>query len=121
VTLGYFFYTSSRDVAYLTEKEIAANAALIASSKYPMIQSSKNTNEYAFIEAYSAQANLKPLSKAAENCGYFNADPDSDGVIRWAPLVIRFQDNYYSSLPISMLTQYLDWPTLTLKIRRKRC
>ena len=116
VTLGYFFHTSSRDVAHLTEKEIAADAALVAGSKYQMIQSSKTTDEDAFIKAYSAVANLKPLSKAAENCGYFNAFPDSDGVIRWAPLVIRFQDNYYSSLPISMLTQYLDWPALTLKI-----
>jgi len=116
VTLGYFFHTSSRDVAHLTEKEIAADAALVAGSKYQMIQSSKTTDEDAFIKAYSAVANLKPLSKAAENCGYFNAFPDSDGVIRWAPLVIRFQDNYYASLPISMLTQYLDWPALTLKI-----
>jgi adenylate cyclase len=116
VTLGYFFHTSSRDVAHLTEKEIAADAALVAGSKYQMIQSSKTTDEDAFIKAYSAVANLKPLSKAAENCGYFNAFPDSDGVIRWAPLVIRFQDNYYSPLSISMLTQYLDWPALTLKI-----
>ena len=116
VTLGYFFHTSSRDVAHLTEKEIAADAALVAGSKYQMIQSSKTTDEDAFIKAYSAVANLKPLSKAAENCGYFNAFPDSDGVIRWAPLVIRFQDNYYSPLSISMLTQYLNWPALTLKI-----
>jgi adenylate cyclase len=82
-----------------------------------MIQSSKTTDEDAFIgKAYSAVANLKLLSEAAENCGFFNILPDSDGVFRWAPLVIRLQDNYYSSLPISMLTQYLDWPTLTLKI-----
>ena len=116
VTLGYFFHTSSKDVAHLTEKKIAADAALIAGSRYQMIQSSKTTDEDAFIKAYSAVANLKPLSKAAENCGYFNAFPDSDGVIRWAPLVIRFQDNYYSPLSISMLTQYLNWPALTLKI-----
>jgi len=116
VTLGYFFYISSKEVAYLTEKEIAAGAALIASSEYPVTISSKTTDKDAFIKAYSAQANLKPLSEAAENCGYFNATPDSDGVIRWAPLVIRFRDNLYSSLPISMLRQYKDWPTLTLKL-----
>ncbi|HBH87592.1 MAG TPA: adenylate/guanylate cyclase domain-containing protein, partial [Syntrophaceae bacterium] len=60
--------------------------------------------------------NLKPLSEAAENSGYFNAFPDSDGTLRWSPLVIKFQDNFYSSLPISLLLQYLDWPTLTLRM-----
>ena len=55
------------------------------------------------------------MSDAAENSGYFNAFPDSDGTIRWSPLVINFQDSYYSSLSLSLLLQYLDWPMLTLK------
>ena len=56
------------------------------------------------IKAYSAVANLKPLSKAAENSGYFNAFPDSDGAIRWSPLVMRFQDNYYLPFPYPCLS-----------------
>jgi adenylate cyclase len=116
VTLGYFFHISGREVEHLTEKDIEADAALIARSKYQMIQSTKTTDESAFISAYAAVANLKPLSQAARNSGYFNAFPDSDGVIRWIPLVIRFQDNFYSPLSISLVAQYLNWPTLTLKI-----
>jgi adenylate cyclase len=36
--------------------------------------------------------------------------------MRWSPLVIKFRNNYYSSLAISMLQQYLGWPMTTLNL-----
>ncbi|MDI6777474.1 MAG: CHASE2 domain-containing protein [Syntrophales bacterium] len=116
VTLGYFFHISKRDVSYLTNEEIEAEAENISSSRYQMIQAKVTPDESALVHAYAAVANLKPLSEVAENSGYFNAFPDSDGVIRWSPLVIKFQDNYYSPLALSLLLQYLDWPMLTLNL-----
>jgi adenylate cyclase len=70
------------------------------------------------VTAYSAVTNLKLLSNAAENSGYFNAFPDTDGTIRWSPLVMRFQDNYYLPLSMSLLVQYLDWPMVTLNMAK---
>jgi adenylate cyclase len=116
ITLGYFFHTSAKDVGFIDPEQIKASAANIANARYQMIQASKKADEQAFVHAYSAVSNLKILTDVAENSGYFNAFPDSDGVIRWAPLVIKFQGDYYSSLPISMLLQYLEWPILSLKI-----
>ncbi|MBA4396529.1 MAG: adenylate/guanylate cyclase domain-containing protein [Syntrophus sp. (in: bacteria)] len=116
VTLGYFFHISEKEVGHLTPEQIHAGAADIANSRYQMIQAAKKTDEGMFVRAYSAVTNIRALIDAAENSGYFNAFPDSDGVIRWAPLVIKFQEDYYSSLPISMLLQYLEWPMLSLKI-----
>jgi adenylate cyclase len=81
-----------------------------------MIKAAKNVNEAAIIHAYAAVPNLKQLSAAAENSGYFNAFPDSDGAIRWSPLAIKFRDSYYSSLALSLLTQYLNWPTVVLRL-----
>ena len=116
ITLGYFFHTSAKDAGFMTPEQINAGAANIANSRYQMIRASQKADDQAFVHAYSAVSNLKILSDVAENSGYFNAFPDSDGVIRWAPLVIKFQDDYYSSLPISVLLQYLDWPMLSLKV-----
>ena len=110
VTLGYFFHLSKRDAVHMTEKEIQENAARIAPSKYPVIQSTAETNDVMMIEAYAAVPNLAALAKSAVNAGYFNAIPDEDGTIRWAPLVIRFQGNVYPSLPVAVLMQYLDSP-----------
>ena len=116
VTLGYFFHLLKKEVAHLNEEEIEAAAENITTSIYQIIQATSPPDESSLIHAYSAVTNLKPFSEAAENSGYFNAFPDSDGTLRWSPLVIKFQDNFYSSLPLSILLQYLDWPMLTLKM-----
>jgi adenylate cyclase len=116
VTLGYFFHLTDKDLAHVTEKQIDASAENISSSKYQMIRETAKPDEFSLIHAYSAAANLKSLSEAAENSGYFNAFPDTDGTLRWAPLMIKFQDNYYAPLSISLLMQYLDWPMLSLSL-----
>ncbi len=116
VTLGYFFHTSSKDVSHLSEREIAAKAENISSSRYSMVKSQGMPDEAAFVHAYGVASNLPELSEAAENSGYFNAFPDIDGSIRWSPLLIKFQDNYYSSLALSLLLQYLDWPMLSVNM-----
>jgi adenylate cyclase len=36
--------------------------------------------------------------------------------MRWSPLTIKFRNNYYSSLPLSVLQQYLDWPVFSLNL-----
>lgn len=114
VTLGYFFHTTSKEVAHLSQEDIAREAEKISNSRYHMVQSRTKPDDTPLIHAYSVVANLTNLSQAAKNSGYFNALPDSDGTIRWSPLVIKFQDDYYSPLSLSVLLQYLDWPMLTL-------
>jgi adenylate cyclase len=120
VTLGYFFLKSSKEAEHLSEKEIEAAAENIANSRYQMIQGEPSPDESALVNvtAYSAVTNLKLLSDAAENSGYFNAFPDTDGTIRWSPLVIKYQDNYFLPLSLSLLVQYLDWPMVTLNMAK---
>ncbi|MDI6726611.1 MAG: adenylate/guanylate cyclase domain-containing protein, partial [Smithellaceae bacterium] len=114
VTLGYLFHFSPAEVLHLKEKNIAAAAENIASSRYGVIQYKRPPEPGTLFEALSPLANLDELSSKAENSGFFNAFPDKDGTIRWSPLVIKFRDGYYSSLSFSLLMQYLDWPDTRL-------
>ena len=117
VTLGYFFHLSNKDISYLPEKDILENAARIKKSRYPIINASeKNADDSVLVHAYAPEANLKIISQAAVNSGYFNMIPDSDGSNRWAPLVIKFRDDYYPSLAMSLLQQYLDGPMISLNL-----
>ncbi|MBN1615448.1 MAG: CHASE2 domain-containing protein [Deltaproteobacteria bacterium] len=116
VTLGYFFHTSQRDITHLSQEDIELQAESIANSRYQFVQSKTTPDDSLLIHAYAAVTNLLPLTDAAENSGYFNAFPDSDGSIRWSPLVIKFGENYYSSLSLSLLLQYLNWPALSLRL-----
>ncbi len=116
VTLGYLFYFSSSEVRHLSEEEISRNAENIASGQYGVVQYRRAPEPGNLFEARAPLANVGELSSRAENCGFFNAFPDNDGTIRWSPLVIAFRDKYYSSLAVSLLMQYLDWPDLRLKL-----
>ena len=118
VTLGYFFHLSKKDISHLSDNDILEKAVQIKNSRYQLINSSeKDAGDYALIHAYAPEANLKIISQAAAGSGYFNTIPDSDGGNRWSPLVIKFRDNYYSSLAMSLLQQYMDWPVLSLNLR----
>lgn len=116
VTLGYFFHISDREVGHLTSEQIEAGAAAVASSRYQMVQAAKKMDERMFVRAHAAVTNIRELTDVAENSGFFNAFPDSDGVIRWAPMVIKLKDDYYAPLSLAVLLQYLEWPMLSIKI-----
>ena len=121
ITLGYFFHFprkgNEKELAHITAREIAENAARLENSRYAMINSTTNTPSDAFLpRAYAPEANIALLNSAAQNSGYFNMIPDSDGSNRWAPLVIAFGNNYYSSLAVSLVHAYLDFPALSLNL-----
>jgi len=116
VTLGYFFFTDAGETGHLSEAAIEEGRASIADSRYQIVQFDGGTPRFPLIEACAVVPNIPILSEAAENSGYFNYFPDRDGSIRWSPLVIRFKDDFYPSLAIASLEQYLDWPPLVLKM-----
>jgi len=116
ITLGYFFHLTGKEVAHVSKREINIAEKNIANSRYQMIRQSAKPEDFTLILAHSAASNLGPISEAAENAGYFNAFPDSDGTLRWSPMVIKFRDNYYTPLSLSLLLQYLEWPMLTLSL-----
>ncbi|MDD5167561.1 MAG: CHASE2 domain-containing protein [Syntrophales bacterium] len=116
VTLGYFFHTSQKDMGHMKTEDIALSEELIGSSRYPMVKASAKPDELNLLHSYAAVPNLKTITESAVNSGYFNAFPDPDGVIRWAPLAIKLGDNYYYSLAMGVLLQYADLPMVTLKL-----
>ena len=73
VTTGYFFYFSGADVAHMKEKEIIFNTESIKNGRYQLINSTvQNPDDSCLLHAYAPEANIRILSEAAVNCGYFN-------------------------------------------------
>ncbi len=114
VTLGYFFHMAKKEAAHLTEGEIETGWELVAPFKYQTVQVQGNPDEAVLIHAYAAEPNVRVISEAADSAGYFNVLPDSDGSIRWAPMAIKFKDDFYPSLDLALVNQYLDYPMMAL-------
>ena len=116
VTLGYFFYTIQRDIGHLSKSEIEEAAESISDFKYQLVRYIGKPYRNPVMKAFAVAPNIRLLSKAAENAGYFNAFPDVDGTNRWSPLVAKFGDSFYPPLSIAVLEQYKDWPMLSVVI-----
>ena len=121
ITLGYFFHFSQqeneKELAHITQYRMEDHAARIVNSRYSAVNSLSGTSNDGYLpRAFAPETNISILAAAAQNSGFFNTLPDSDGSNRWAPLVVALGENYNSSLAVSMDCSYLDFPVLSLNL-----
>jgi CHASE2 domain-containing sensor protein len=57
------------------------------------------------------------LADAARGLGYLNAQPDRDGVYRRIPLLVRYDDALYPSMPFRVACDYLGVPPERISVR----
>jgi adenylate cyclase len=59
-------------------------------------------------------ANLETLQQEATSAGFFSIMPDADGVIRRAPLLLRYDKQLYTSLALEATRRYLQVTQINL-------
>ncbi|MGB5157988.1 CHASE2 domain-containing protein [Desulfobacterium sp. N47] len=59
-----------------------------------------------FFNANGVACNLGLFSNAVKYSGFLNATPDSDGILRRVPLLIRFENRLFPSLALASLMQW---------------
>jgi adenylate cyclase len=63
------------------------------------------------VVAHGVEANIAKLAEAAASYGFIDINPDSDGTLRHALLMIRYQDqDYFPSLALQVLREYEKIP-----------
>jgi len=66
--------------------------------------------------AQAVEANIAPLAEAARSFGFINNNPDSDGAMRRAALLIRYQNTlFFPSLAFQVVREYEQVPDQDLK------
>ncbi len=63
--------------------------------------------QLAITQMHSYYANLPILQKATQYGGFINSTPDRDGILRYSPIVIRYNDLLYPSLGLKAATLFL--------------
>jgi adenylate cyclase len=113
--LGYFFHFSSREGN--GKKEKAPPKSLPPLTAFNLVKfTSEEATRVPLFEAEHVEVNIPILSEAADGAGYFNIFPDRDGTVRWAPLVIKYQDRFYCALSLAVLQKFLDHSPLSMRI-----
>lgn len=67
-----------------------------------------------FMRAQGYGGALPILLEKAAAVGFYNSLPDNDGVIRRMPVMIHFEEGYYTSLPILLTQSALDAGSIKL-------
>jgi len=72
--------------------------------------------EIPFFQARGLTCNLPALAAEVENSGFLNALPDPDGVLRRAPLLIKYRDDYLPGLVLATLMRAKGLKQILLKV-----
>ena len=112
VILGYFFFTSMEEIRH-TEKQ----APYLIPSRYTSVRYlEKGAPMPDMLTAVGVEENIRIISDAAQDFGYFNIIPDVDGTVRWVPLAVKYNNDFYPHLSIEAVRKYLDSPPLLLNV-----
>ncbi len=115
--LGYFFHKSNKNLEHVKAEDNTLPESMTKSA-YSLIEySTPSSAEVLYaIENYSIEANLPELSQGASDFGHFNINPDPDGSIRWAPLIMNFKGEDFPPLSLQLVRHYLGKPNLSRTI-----
>lgn len=80
----------------------------------PAIYIEKNLMQDTMIKPHRAILNVDVLQDSSYSTGYFNAQPDGDGVVRSVPLLMKFNDDIYPALSFEMVRILLDEPKVII-------
>jgi adenylate cyclase len=116
--LGYFFHFSRRDVAHLSDRDMAGFLAGIRRCNYDAVQEKPGVRwqDLPLPTAWAVEANIPILSRAAWGCGFFSNVSDADGAFRRYPLIVKYRhkaevDYLFAPLGIRVLERYLQGHT----------
>lgn len=101
VVLGYVFHNRPQPPIGRLPQRLAISGAVSPNASIPAAR--------AYI------ANLPRLQEAARYGGFFNADPDADGMLRRAPLIMRHGGELYGSLPFEVVRLFYGIKDITLQ------
>jgi adenylate cyclase len=111
IVLGFFFQMDPRVLDHVTEAEMLLQQENSRGSAYRTVQYASEQAQFApLIDAIFPQSNIPVISDATDYAGYFNMYPDPDGVVRWMPGVLRFNDVLYAPLSMMAASAFLEVP-----------
>lgn len=121
VILGHLFLNPERAKSAET-KSADEYFNIVWAQTFPQVVPVKSKNGKAFdmstawiqnggTVAAGVEANITKIAESAASYGFLNINPDADGTLRRALLMIRYQDkDFFPSLPLQVIREYEKIP-----------
>jgi len=109
IVLGYFFYPEGARVSELTRARLQAQIERLQGSAISL-RIEGASRAVGITKAVAVEGNIERIARATDLSGFFNFFPDSDGMVRRVPLLVRIGKDIYPSLDVQLLRVAMGWP-----------
>jgi len=118
VVLGHFFHMHPEDLNYeIPPEDLESRLKQISNSRYAAPRWNDGVTRLPPpITAFAPHPTLPIFSRAADASGFFHKLADTDGVVRWAPLMMRCQKDLFAPLAIQAVWHFMDRPSLEVVV-----
>lgn len=106
--LGYYLLFTKEETKTQNKELVAGFLNYLSFQAYPQVIHPEYGEHFdcLYCEADGVEPDLPKLAVPAKNFGFFNVVPDTDGVVRREPVIVRFQNSYYPSLDVATVLAY---------------
>ena len=109
--LGYFVYPTEDSAGLFAEKLNSSHLELLDFSQFSVVQRSDSPEQPVPLRPiYSVGMSLPELMISANSGGFVSFIPETDGVIRWVPLVMQSGEHLFPPLSLQSLQQATRLP-----------
>ncbi len=115
VVQGYFYYPQVGD-ALRQGHDPAAEFDRIADTVFPQVLDKAGPRSRV-MDVAGLRVNAPLLAGATEAGGFLNFLPDTDGTLRYSPLIVRYQGFHLPALALAAVRRFLGDAPLTAEIR----
>ncbi len=112
--LSMVFLFDEADVQHLSTAQATRALTAVAQQEIAIVRHEGTPMRATLAEPKGLIVNLPRLQSAAKYVGHININPDSDGALRWASLVVPYQNRYFASGDVQAVRAYGGGTALTL-------
>lgn len=109
--LAFFVHGSEENAEEAAQKMDPLLQELLPFFEYPIVQRFDDPeNPVPLRPIYAMGVSLPELTGAANSSGYVSFVPEVDGIVRWVPMVMQYQQGLYPPLSMQILQQATQMP-----------
>jgi adenylate cyclase len=116
--LGYFFRGLGGQAGGVKPEELM-ESHFINSSTYNVVRLlDTKPSQVPLVGAAGIERNLPKITQAAAGDGYFNMIPDPDGAVRWFPMAVLYDGEFFAPESLVTLSHYHERAPMAITLSR---
>ncbi|MCK9376759.1 MAG: CHASE2 domain-containing protein [Syntrophobacterales bacterium] len=114
--LGFFFQSVGGQTGAVQAEKLMSPGFVRASTYNVVRLMNTKPSEVPLVCATGIESNLPEISRVAAGAGYFNMIPDPDGAVRWFPMAIIYDGNFFAPMSLVSLSHFQGQAPLAITL-----